>query len=195
MPSFATIINKAKKGDQVALESFHSIVNKELLQFASRILWRDLKSLEESKDILQEVQIRVMNSLHSISFDDRASFQRWLRVLAKNTAQDKRRFYSARKRNPLGLSTLTFTRTLDNCENNICDPHTTPFSKMCRKEEEEQIRNALSQLRQKERSIVFLHEFEGLSFIEIASRLELPSADSARKVFHRAIVKIGELIQ
>ena len=56
------------------------------------------------------------------------------------------------------------------------------------------IEDSLDDLPPETADVVRLHALGGLSFAEVAERLELPGADAARKRYARALVKLGGIL-
>lgn len=76
----------------------------------------------------------------------------------------------------------------------IADPSVDIFKEVERRQQSEQIRNALHTLTDKQRTVFLLYALEGLSFREIGDKLGLHK-DTVREHYLSAIKKLKKILQ
>lgn len=134
-------------------------------------------TIEDSEDLLQEVFIKVLNSLSS--FRNESSISTWIYRIATNSIIDrlknkKHAFYKTHEE--LESKGLHY----DNSQFEIT------FDKQIEKEEMYYcIRQFIDELTEKNKMVFILSEYEGLSNYEISDILQI-SVDSVKIRLHRA---------
>lgn len=134
-------------------------------------------SVEDSEDLLQEIFIKILNSLHS--FRHESSIKTWVYKIATNAIIDK-----SKNKN------YSFYRTQIREETNIIHFNNTQFDstfdiKIEKDEMYDCIRQFISELTEKNKIVFVLNQYEGLSNSEIAEILKI-SYDSVKIRLHRA---------
>jgi RNA polymerase sigma-70 factor (ECF subfamily) len=134
-------------------------------------------SIEDSEDLLQDIFIKVFNSLHS--FRGESSLHTWIYRIATNTVIDKLKsnaFKFSKVQHELNPSVLHY----DNSQ------YASTFDKQIEKDEMNScIRQFINELTSKNRDVFILSQYEGLSNLEIAAILDI-SIDSVKIRLHRA---------
>jgi RNA polymerase sigma-70 factor, ECF subfamily len=134
-------------------------------------------SVEDSEDLLQEIFIKILNSLSSFRYE--SSVNTWIYKIATNTIIDKLKskrysFYKAQfdiESNSIHFNNNQFVIT---------------FDKQIEKEEMyDCIRQFISKLTEKNKVVFVLSQYEGLTNSEIADILQI-SIDSVKIRLHRA---------
>ena len=194
-PSFGELLDRAKHGDQSALDSLHVLVRRELTAWASRALWHDLRALAESQDLLQEVHVRICRSLAATRATTPDSFLNWVRSVAEHTLRDLRRHLSAHRRNPIGTRKVTAPLSFQEHALDPSSSDTTPCTGAARREEQKRVMEALGHLAARDRAAIELRDFEGMEFAAIAQKVGFPSPEAARKAYRRALIKLGKLLE
>lgn len=131
---------------------------------------RCLGDRETAADATQEVFLRVFGALHD--FDPRRSFRAWLFSIAWNFARDQLRRRASYRKAREGLVSLSPRSARTDDDAAAFEPADnkgqTPFEALERKERSELVHEALSRLDPRQRALLVLREFEGLSYEEIA---------------------------
>lgn len=156
--------------------------------YSSQIL-RYLKStfsIEDSEDLLQEIFIKVYNSLHS--FRNESSVNTWIYRIATNAIIDK-----------LKSNSYKFSKTqseLSSREVHYDNRHlVTTFDTQIEKEEMyDCIRQFIGELTEKNRTVFVLSQYEGLSNAEIADILQI-NVNSVKIRLHRAKETLKEALK
>lgn len=134
-------------------------------------------SIEDSVDLLQEIFIKVFNSLPS--FRNESSVNTWIYKIATNAIIDK-----------LKNKRYSFYKAQSNIESNSIHFNNNQFAVTFETQIEKDemldcIRQFISELTEKNRTVFVLNQYEGLSNAEIAEILQI-SIDSVKIRLHRA---------
>ena len=153
-----TAIEKCRDGDQDAFRHLVERYQKQAVSHATTILGRR----EDAQDAAQEAFIDAFKALKQ--FDSSRPFYPWFYVLLRNRCFK----LAARKRE---------TESID--ETVIVAPNSTAQS-----ERTLALENALRSLDMEDREIVTLKYFDGLSYNELAERLQIPKGTVMSRLFH-----------
>lgn len=123
----------------------------------TRVMARGLRADLDPSDLVQQTFLQVHRARRD--FDVRRSLRPWLMTIAMNTKRMAIRGASRRKEQPVFI------------DDSIAAPqHTPPAEKAS---EARRVRRALASLSEKQRGVIELHYFEGLSFPEVAVVLDV----------------------
>ena len=159
------LVSRAKQGDQDAFSKLVEANQNKIYTLALRMTGNP----EDGADLAQEAFLRAWRSLPSFQGD--SSFSTWLYRLASNLCID---FLRREKRRRAAAVTVS----LDGEEEEsppyeVPDHRFTPESELERKELRAAVSRGLLKLSDEHRQVLVLRELEGLSYAEIAGRLEL----------------------
>lgn len=164
------LVRRSKHRD---LEAFGRLVD----AYQARVLGfvkRMVRSQEEAEDVAQETFVKAFTNIHR--FDGRASFNTWLFKIAANLCIDRAR---KRERRP-ELQPLDAINMEDaKLQDNRWDPQVCAVAS----EMELTIEQAISELSDKLRAVLLLHDLEGLSYDEIAEVMKLPVGTVKSRLF------------
>ncbi|MBI3099400.1 MAG: sigma-70 family RNA polymerase sigma factor [Planctomycetes bacterium] len=113
-----------------------------------------LNNADAARDIAQEAFLRVHKSIHR--FDLNRAFYTWLYQIVVNLCIDRLRRESPQR-----------AASLDDI-GDVRDPHRTPHERATARETQEHVREALTHLPEKYRSVLVLRDLQGFSCEEIA---------------------------
>jgi RNA polymerase sigma-70 factor (ECF subfamily) len=131
---------------------------------------------EDAEDITQEVFIRAFQNYER--FDDRASVRTWLFRIAYNLCVDR-----SRKANR-GLKEVSMNISSEIEEQyDVPDSRWRPDLLLEDSDLREKIELAISQMSEKLRSVLLLHDKEDLSYEEIAESLKIPVGTVKSRLF------------
>lgn len=148
-----------------------------------------LNSEEEAEDIAQEVFVEAYLSIHRFKGDSLLST--WLYRIAINKCLDHLRKQNRKKRKGINIS-LQQQRE-DSPALQLPD-FLTPGLRMENQELASALYNALERLTTNQRLAFTMHNFEDLSYKEIAATMEV-SLSSVESLIHRAKVNLRKVLQ
>jgi len=153
---------------------------------------KELRSKLESMDLVQDTLIHALSGLEDFTYKNEGDFVRWLAKIAENELRGSLKKLHAAKRDirkevrldNYGPTTAgRFVRTPGPIE------ATTPSVIMSKKEDLAKLEKAIDELKPEYREVIILTKIEGLSYNEIAGRLDKTS-DAVRKLVSRAMAEL-----
>ncbi|CAN5754166.1 sigma-70 family RNA polymerase sigma factor [soil metagenome] len=175
-PTDEELIQEYWQGDEKAFERLVERYLKSLYGF----LFRLSGSADEATDLTQETFLKAWKNIRG--FDSDRSFKTWIFAIARNTAFDY-----LRKKKLLLFSALD-TET-DTFESSLEDTAPLPEELFARSESVEQLEKALACLSPHYRSIVLLHDMDGLTFEAIAE-IEGKPMNTIKSQYRRALLQM-----
>lgn len=151
-----------------------------------------VRDSEDAKDIVQVAFVKAYQNLATFRID--SAFYTWLYRIAMNLAIDHIRKKKRRK-------TSSFEESIASRDEDgtIAEQHhaESPVRALVRKELHEKIYNALDELSDDMREAVLLREVEGLSYKEIADRMDIPEGTVMSRLFYarkklQGLLKTGD---
>ena len=125
-------------------------------------------SPEDGADLAQEAFLRAWRSLPS--FQGESNFSTWLYRLTSNLCID---FLRREKRRKAVTAAVPLDGEEDSPPAQVPDHRFTPENELERRELRAAVDRGLAKLSDDHRQVLVLRELEGLSYVEIAGRLEL----------------------
>ena len=179
------LIDELREGDMTAL----AILVEKYKRLVYRVAVQITKNHEDANDVMQDTFLKVYESIHSFRKD--AAFETWLYRIVVNHATNLVKRRERRRESPLSSTSEMeihpdLRRTVDLANN--------PHLNLERKERQRWVTQAVNSLPLKQRTVVILHEFEGLTHPEIASILNC-SEGTVRSRLHYARHKLKELLK
>lgn len=186
---FGQLIQRARTGDQEAVGELISEYRNYLLLIANEELDQGIQAKLGPSDVVQQTMFAAQNKLDQFQGQSEKEFRAWIRKILKNDLLDSNRKYRNAKRRQVSLETsLDDSQTI---EPEPADRFHTPRTDALLNEQAELLQVALSQLSEQHQHVLHLRNWQELSFGEIGSQLGC-SADAARKMWYRAVVKLQE---
>lgn len=168
---YIQFLAEARSGGQVALGRLAVLVQERLYPF----IFRMTLSREATEDLLQETLLTMLGRLSSLR--DGQRFWPWIHRIAWSKIQDRLRDRQLQSRSEATL--LRRRREDERWGDN------DPLAVQVRQEMLEQVMAALARLDGRQRDILQLRCYDGLSYTQIATRIRTTS-NQARVRFHRA---------
>lgn len=181
LDSTRTLLERARQGNAAAVETLVRRFRPALERWAHGQIPRRLRGLEDTGDLVQITFIKALGQLDGFDYIHRGGFFSFLRTVLKNEIVDHLRRAQAR---PEGESL-----PLD-----LQDPGRSPLEETIGVEVLERYEAALAQLTPQQRDAVVLRIEFGLSFQEVADAIGCPTANAARMLVTRAIVRVSEVL-
>ena len=179
------LIDELREGDMAAL----AILVEKYKRLVYRVAVQITKNHEDANDVMQDTFLKVYESIHSFRKD--AAFETWLYRIVVNHATNLVKRRERRRESPLSSTSEgeihpDLRRTTDLANN--------PHLNLERKERQRWVTQAINSLPLKQRTVVILYEFEGLTHPEIASILNC-SEGTVRSRLHYARHKLKDLLK
>src|SRR5262245_3806248 len=152
------LIRRIVGGDEQALAALHARYERQILNF----LYRMVGHREMAEELTSDVFFRVWRKA-ALYDPARGGFSTWLYQVAGNVARNRLETHARRLR----------TETLAT-DDRLLAPDGQPEQTLMRDEDRDQLRNAMLDLRPKDRMILVLRHFEGRSTNEIATIAGVP---------------------
>ena len=179
------LIDELREGDMAAL----AILVEKYKRLVYRVAIQITKNHEDANDVMQDTFLKVYESIHSFRQD--AAFETWLYRIVVNHATNLVKRRERRRESPLSvIGEMEIHPDLKRTEDLANNPHLDAE----RKERQRWVTQAVNSLPLKQRTVVLLHEFEGLTHPEIASILNC-SEGTVRSRLHYARQKLKVLLK
>jgi RNA polymerase sigma-70 factor (ECF subfamily) len=173
------LVERAKSGDDEALNRLFARYLPSLRRWASGRLPRWSRDLMDTDDLVQETVVRAVKRIDRFESRHEGALQAYLRQAIVNRIRDEVR---RAKRQPAPT-------VLDD---NAADNGASPLEAAIGEEALQRYEAALARLRPEEReAIVARVEMDG-SYQDVAQALGKPSADAARMAVSRALVRLAQ---
>jgi RNA polymerase sigma-70 factor (ECF subfamily) len=189
------LVNKAKAGENHALNLLLDRYMQRILRIVRMRLGSQLRQKTESMDVVQEVMIRAIKGFENFEAKDEGAFLRWVSQLVQNQIRDLADYHSAEKRD--------FKIEVSSTKKNEADrsllsqlPANSlykPNIQLQLKEDVLELEAALDQLPEKQKEIIIMRQYEGITFKDIGLEMKC-SEDAARMQFARAMDKLTDIM-
>ena len=174
-----SLIERARAGDEQALERLFERHLQPLRRWARGRLPKWARDLADTEDLVQDTLLKTFKRMDSFEPRRVGALQAYLRNAVLNRLRDELR---RKGRQP------EFT-TLDSVE---IEAAASPLEAAIGREKVEAYETALARLKPEEREAIIARVELGYSYEEVAMMLDKPTADAARKAAQRALVRLAE---
>jgi RNA polymerase sigma-70 factor (ECF subfamily) len=191
------LIARYQSDDVSAFDEIVSRYKQKIYQYVFRMVG----DADEAEDLTQEVFVKTYLSL--ASFRNQSSLNTWLYRIAGNLCIDNHR-KRTRKEIALGGNVASLddgyygdsAGSSDDSRQSreVPDATNEPYQVLARQELDAQIQTALTKLPDKMRSVIVLHDLEGLPYEEIAAIVKCPLGTVKSRLFN-ARQQIKELLK
>jgi RNA polymerase sigma factor (sigma-70 family) len=182
LESTFSLIERARAGDQQALERLFARHLQPLQRWATGRLPNWARDLADTDDIVQDTLLRTFKKIESFEPRRVGALQAYLRNAVLNRLRDELR---RKGREPTSTN-------LDSIEVESAD---SPLEAAIGREKVEAYEKALARLKPMEREAIIGRVELGYSYEELALMLDKPTAEAARKTAQRALVRLAEEMQ
>jgi RNA polymerase sigma factor (sigma-70 family) len=173
------LIERARAGDQEALERLFARHVKPLQRWARGRLPKWARDLADTDDLVQDTLLQTFKRIEDFEPRRVGALQAYLRQAVLNRIRNELR---RRGRQPHATD-------LDDIE---VDSVESPLEQAIGREAVERYERALQRLTVEEREAIIAKVEMGYSYEELAEVLDKPTPDAARKAAHRALVRLAE---
>lgn len=185
------LVRDAQEGDQEALDRlFERYYHRTLILVRAR-MGSKLRDEVESGDLVNEALIQAIRSFKNFEIRDKAGLVKWFAQIVENRIRGVARYNRRDKRDrarevpldapPPGASQVGYEPSAH---------QRSPLSDVVGQEEGRLLRETLDSLAPRHRAVITLRHEEGLTWEEVARRIESPSADAARMSYQRALIEL-----
>ncbi len=168
------------------------------LTFLARVqMGRRLQGKVDPSDLVQEAYLEAHRDFRQFQGQTEAELLAWLRrVLATSLADQVRRYRGTRRRDP--RLELRLAADLDHSsqalERGLAAPDSSPSDRASRREEAVRLAGAMEHLPDDYRDVLMLRHFRGLTFPEIARRLD-KTLDSVKNIWLRGLSQLRRTLE
>src|SRR6476620_9321438 len=135
------------------------------------LLYRLTDDAEEAGDLTQETFLSALKAIKGFRGD--AELKTWLFRIALNHSRNRFRWWNRRSRDKTFSLEATLGASDLQIQDTLSSEHPGPEEDAIRRERENALRTALSELPEIFRSVIVMCDIEGMSYDEIAAALEL----------------------
>lgn len=167
------LVRRVQRGDMAA---FDLLVRKYQHRVAA-VVGRYVRDWSECQDVAQDTFIRAYRAIGS--FRGEAQFYTWLHRIAVNTAKNHLVAHSRRPpTDDIGIEDAEYFDSASGLRD-----HDTPERELMRQQMEQTVLRAVQVLPEELRTAITLREVEGLSYEEIAARMDCPIGTVRSRIF------------
>lgn len=178
-PPDATIqlLERARAGDEAALDKLFARYLKPLRRWASGRLPRWARDMADTQDLVQETLLQTFKRIEGFEARGEGALQAYLRQALMNRIRDELRRFDRR-----GAAAALDTQAPGDAP--------SPLDAAIGQQNTERYERALARLRDADREAIIARVELGCSYEEMAAALGKPSPDAARKAAQRAVVRL-----
>lgn len=173
------LIERARAGDQEALERLFARHVKPLQRWARGRLPKWARDLADTDDLVQDTLVQTFKRIEHFEPRRVGALQAYLRQAVLNRIRNELR---RKGRQPHATD-------LDDIQVESAE---SPLEQAIGREAVERYERALQRLTAEEREAIIARVEMGYSYEELAEALEKPTPDAARKAAHRALVRLAQ---
>jgi RNA polymerase sigma-70 factor (ECF subfamily) len=178
------VVARVRAGDHDAFRHLVERHSRSVFRLAYRLTGRE----EDADDIVQETFLKAFRQL--ARFESRSSFATWLYRITVNCSHDLMR-QRPRAATRMSLDDPEQARSLQLADESAA---ADPMRELTRRQIDQRVRAAMSELSAQERSAFVMRHYEGLSIEEIGRVLDLRTSAAKHSIF-RAVKKLRRLLE
>jgi RNA polymerase sigma-70 factor, ECF subfamily len=187
------LLQQVQAGDRRAFDQLFARHRSELRQFVALRLDPKMGARLDPSDVVQDTQLEVFRRLADFLQRQPMPFRLWLRKTAYERLLMLRLQHVEAERRSTGREVPLPNRSSLLLAQHLLAVGSTPSQQLNRRELVRRVRQALAQLPDDDREILFMRNYEALSYQEIGCLLGIESA-TARKRHGRALVRLHQLL-
>jgi RNA polymerase sigma-70 factor (ECF subfamily) len=179
LESTSILLDRVRSGDNAARERLFARVLPALRRWAHCRLPDAARGLHDTEDLVQVTVLRAFHRVDRFESRGQGAFLGYLRHILLNAIRDEIR--RAVRRSPHG-----------DLDEHLVDPGPTALDRAVGRQTMERYEQALATLTPDQQEAVIMRVELDFTYEEIAGALSLASAEAARKMIGRAIVRLAE---
>lgn len=176
-------MTEVQAGSKIALKKLYDRFNKILFGMVYKIL----RDREETEDLMQEIFVKIWNRADQYD-STRGTVYSFIATLARNRAIDRTRSRVFKNR---GKDSYVIND--DEYSFNLSTENPNPEEKIELTERAVEVRKALAKLNVKERQVLYISYFHGLSQSEIAEKIDIPLG-TVKYRMRQGMIKLREML-
>ncbi|HUB24658.1 MAG TPA: sigma-70 family RNA polymerase sigma factor [Tepidisphaeraceae bacterium] len=191
----AALIDKACAGDEAALGELLGSYYKYLSLLARVQIGHRLQRKVDGEDIVQETFLEAHRQIAKFRGRSEGEFLSWLRrILAGRIALTLRHYLGVKGRDVnLECELVGLDKSSQTLAGDFAASCSSPSQRMSRREQAVLLADALAKLPESYRETIILRNLEGLSFSEVAARMER-SEDAVQKLWVRGLSALRNVL-
>lgn len=174
----AVLLSRVQGGDAAARERLARRYLPYMRAFARGRLPMSARSLEETDDIVQLAMVRGLARLDEFHAERRGSLLVYLRVIVDNLIRDRWRSHAVRPK-------------AEELTEQVPDRARSPLDRVVAQEDRARYEEALRRLKPRQREAIILRFELDCSYEDVAAELDVPTANAARMIVERALVRLA----
>lgn len=185
-PLTRQLLDRARKGDEVAASSLFANVLGRLETYVHARLGDRLRARLQVDDVVQETLLKALTALPE--FEDRGpgTLSGWLCRIAENVIRNLAEHHGAARRTPV-VEAGRVSRILATARASVAGPATLAAGS----DDGRALRSKLDSLPEELRVVILMRHFEGRTIDEIAAATD-SSASAVRRALGRAVRDLGQ---
>jgi RNA polymerase sigma-70 factor (ECF subfamily) len=190
------LLQSARAGDGESLGRLLGLYERYLGLLAQVQIGKRLQGKVDAVDLVQETFLEAHKNFGKFRGENEAQLIGWLRqILAARLAVTFRHYLGTQGRD-IRLEReieAAFDHSSVLLDRGLVAPQSSPSQQACRREQAVLLADALAELPEAYRQVIVLRHLEGLTFPEVAARMQR-TLDSVNKLWMRALIQLRELL-
>jgi RNA polymerase sigma-70 factor (ECF subfamily) len=190
------LLHRARAGDGTALGRLLELYRAYLVVLARVQIGRRLQGKVDPSDVVQEAFLGACRDFPQFRGSTAAEFLGWLRQVLASLLANLVRHYQGTQRRDVRLErqlALELEQSSQALDRSLIAPQSSPSQQASLREQSVLLAEALGRLPADWRELLILRHLEGLSFPEVARRLDR-TVDSVKKQWPRALASLRRLL-
>jgi RNA polymerase sigma-70 factor (ECF subfamily) len=196
-PEVEELLHRARAGEAPALGRLLEVYRAYLMVLARVQIGRRLQGKVDASDVVQEAFLGACRDFPQFRGTTTKEFLGWLRQILASLLANLVRHYQGTQRRDIRLErqlAIELDQSSQALDRGLVMPQSSPSQQAIRREQSVLLAEALGRLPEEWRELLILRHLEGLSFPEVARRLER-SLDSVKKQWPRALAGLRRLME
>jgi RNA polymerase sigma-70 factor (ECF subfamily) len=196
-PPAEELLGRARAGDAEARGRLVEAYRSYLTLLARVQLGRRLQGKVDPSDLVQEAFLEAHRDFQQFRGQTEAELLAWLRRVLATSIADQVRRHRRTQRRDLRLEeqlAAALDRSSQALERGLAAPDSSPSARAERREDARRLAEALERLPADYRDVLLLRHFQGLTFPEIARRLD-KTLDGVKNVWLRGLSRLRRTLE
>lgn len=188
-----TLLERHRAGDATALQTLIERYYTRIKRIVRVRMWPALSARESVDDVVQDVLVRIVESVDRFEKRDDAHWIDWVARMAQNEISNRARHHRAKKRGGVAKAMQVYAESASGFD--LPAETTGVASKVSRTELEEVVDQCLSELSEVHREVILLRDYASCEWKAIAVVMGKPSAEACQELHRRAKRELGERLR